>query len=141
MDSEDIKSAWRNAAIKLGVGSFLVAAVLGIRILTVTPTGVEAEIAELEPERNELDHEVPVPSPEASPEASLEARAAQPAQGEPSLVSRLGASIRERLSAPDSGARDGDKLVSCRVAGSTRFMRADDCAMRGGRATVFVDDE
>ena len=123
----EMKSAWLRTGMKLGIGLALIAAVIGIRMITATPDGIESGIAELE----RLDSQL---AAEAAPSAAEKAATASDSDDE-------GASIVSRLSGgmlgSDSGSRDGDKLVSCRVNGATQFMRADDCAMRGGESTLF----
>ena len=47
MEAHLSKACWR-AGAKLLVGFAVIGAVVGIRIVTATPTGIEAEIAELE---------------------------------------------------------------------------------------------
>lgn len=121
-----MKSACLKAGAKLGIGLTLVAAVIGIRMISVTPDGVPAAIEKLEA----LDSELAAESAEKE-------RAASAGDSENSIVSRLGAGIGFSDSEPDS--RDGDRLVSCKLSGRNQFMRADDCAMRGGEPTYLSD--
>lgn len=126
-----MKSAVFKVGAKLGLGLGLIAAVIGIRIVTATPKGVEAEIAELDAVAAETGVVANTPSVgEPRPNE----------QAPPSLVSRLGAGMRERIPGSERSARDDDKLVSCRLGSGTQFMRAADCATRGGRSTVLEDD-
>jgi hypothetical protein len=128
----EMKLACMKAGAKLGVGLSLLAAVIGIRLVTTTSDGVESGIEELE----RLDAQI---ASEAVARDS-ETPDAEPAADD-SIVSRLSARMREGR--PDSASRsqDGEKMVSCRLSGSTHFMRADDCAMRGGESTVVsVED-
>ena len=120
-----MKLACTKAGAKLGVGLSLLAAVIGIRLVTATPDGVESGIEELE----RLDAQI---ASEAATRDS-EIPDAEPAAAD-SIVSRL---------RPDSASRsqDGEKMVSCRLSGTTHFMRADDCAMRGGASTVVPDKD
>jgi hypothetical protein len=129
---EELKHALVKAGTKLGIGLALLAAVIGIRIVTATPRGVEAEIEELE----RIDRELAMESA-AAPAAAEESA---PSGAEPSMVSRLTGGLSEALEKSDAGPRDGDKLVSCRLGAGAQYMRADDCAMRGGRSTVFEDE-
>ena len=123
-----MKKAWRRAGLKLGVGLALVAALIGIRMITARREGVESGIAELERLESELAAE-PI-SGTSAPVADGKSTEA-PGDADGSIVSRLGAGIL----GSDSRPHDGDRLVSCRLDGATRFMRADDCALRGGDAT------
>lgn len=127
----ELKTAYWKAGAKLGIGLTLVAAVVGIRMISVTPEGVPAAIEKLE----QLDSEI-------AAEAAENERAATALveDGDESLVSRLGAGMREHLQDSDSGSPDGERMVSCRSNGRTQFMRADDCAVRGGESTFLSDD-
>ncbi len=125
----EIKSAFVKAGAKLSIGLTLVVAVVGIRMITVTPEGLPTAIEKLERLESELAAEAPG------------TRSAHPfgedGNSEDSIVSRLTAGLRDGEGNDDSGSREGERLVSCRVAASTHFMRADDCAMRGGVSTVI----
>ncbi len=127
----EMKSACIKAGAKAGIGLALVAAVIGIRIVTATPDGVASGIDALE----KLDSEIAVEA-----KADESAASAGEASEEDSFVSRLGAGMREHLPASDSRSREGDRMVSCRLGGATQFMRADDCAMRGGESTIVAPD-
>ncbi len=130
MDS-DLQRACVKAGVKLGIGMGLLAAVIGIRVITTTSDGVEAGVEALERLKDEI----------AAESASGDSGRERPSsKANDSIASRLSAGLRERLPGGDFGSRDGDKLVSCRFGATTRFMRADDCAMRGGESTVFEDD-
>jgi len=126
-----MRTALWKAGAKLGIGLILVAAVVGIRMISVTPGGVPAAIEKLD----QLDSEMAAEAAENELAASALAEDA-----DDSVVSRLGAGMRERFSGSDSGSRDGERMVSCRLSGQTRFMRADDCAVRGGESTFLSDD-
>jgi len=127
----EMKTACLKAGAKLGIGLSLLAAVIGIRMVTTTAEGVESGIKDLE----RLDAQI------ASESASTNANAPDTAPvPDDSIVSQLGAGIRERLPGGDPRSRDGDKLVSCRLGDSTHFMRADDCAMRGGASMIVSRD-
>lgn len=124
----EIKRACLKAAAKLGIGLSLLAAVIGIRLVTATHEGIESGIEELErleaqmaSESNSTQSETPDVGP-----ASVD-----------SIVSRLGEGMLEHMPDSDPGPPDGDKLVSCRLGASTHFMRAGDCSMRGGDSTVI----
>jgi hypothetical protein len=118
------KALWR-AGTKLALSLAVVAALVGIRIVTATPTGVDGEIAELERFEAEL----------ATADAGTVATAGDRA-GNASTAS----SAPERDSepdAPDAGtaradAQDLDRMVRCLAGGSAQYMRAADCATRGG---------
>jgi hypothetical protein len=122
----EMKTACVKAAAKLGIGLCLLTAVIGIRLVTISTDGVESGIRELK----RLDAQI------ASEPASASAPVldAEP-PADDGIVSRLSAGIRERMPGSDSRSRDGDKLVSCYIGGRTQFMRADNCAMRGGKST------
>ena len=123
-------NACRKAGLKSGGGLLFIAAIIGIRIVTATPDGVEAEIAKLEQVELEIAAEGASAAPYTEPEAAL------PAEGD-SLVSRLGASVRGHLSGSEEASPNADRLVSCSLAGRIHFMRGADCATRGGRSTDF----
>lgn len=131
MDDE-IRQAIRKAGLKLGIGLSVLVAVIGIRVVTATPKGVESGIAELE----RLDQSMA--TDRVAESENVEPAVAVASAEDPSIVSRLSTGIREGLPNSESGSHEGDKLVSCRMASGTQYMRADDCAMRGGRSTVFV---
>lgn len=127
-----MKSACSRAAAKLSIGLSLLVAVIGIRVLTATPPGIESDFKELERLDVQLASESTV--------ATSKSHAADPSWDD-SIGSRLSAGIRERIPGFESArSRDGDKLVSCRLDGANHFMRADDCAMRGGRSTIVSRD-
>ena len=116
------KALWR-AGMKLSVGLAVVGALVGIRIVTATPGGVEGDLAEL-----------------ARLEADL---AAQRQGGVPAFEaggSPTGGSTTVNSSGPNdsqapapSDTDDLDRLVRCRGGQGVQFMRAADCSMRGGR--------
>ena len=122
----EIKRACSKAAAKLGIGLSLLAAVIGVRLVTVTPEGIESGIEELERLDSELASEA---------RADDSATAGRDSNQDKSIVSRLSAGVREHLPG-SSGTRDGDRMVSCQLRGAQQFMRADDCAIRGGHSTV-----
>ncbi len=101
------KACWR-AGTKLVAGLTVLGALVGIRIVTATPTGVEGEIAELA--RFEVE------------QASGAASDAEP--GHAGSLSDAGEAAREQ--------GDLDRMVRCVLGGSLQFMRAADCATRGG---------
>jgi len=115
------KALWR-AGTKLGVGLVVVGAVAGIRIVTATPTGIEGDLAELD----RLDAELAAGDPPGTPTA--EASSASASANEP-IAAMLEAATRP---APTAADADLDRMVRCRLGGSTQFMRAADCATRGG---------
>ena len=138
----DMKRAWIQAAVKLGVGSALVAAMLGIRMVTATSEAISTEIAEVASPESGFGPQATSEELTALPgsaDGSAEATAEGEAEGE-SFVARLGASVGDRLPIAETKPYEGDQLVSCRFQGSAQFMRADDCAMRGGRANLFEDE-
>ena len=121
----DLRQNIAHAGMKLGGGLFLIAAVLGIRIVTATPSGVEGDIAELE-----------------AAEAGWSADVAEVAEGAERVEvgskseALEAAVVRSRALSTRSSARsqDAERLVSCNIGGATQFMRAADCATRGGHS-------
>jgi len=133
MDST-IQRAIAMALAKLGLGLLLVAAVVGIRVVTVAPAGVEGDIEALERTHAEAiraqtgSAAEPVPDPQAEPE-----------EGD-SLFSFFEGDAAEADALPERDA-DADRLVRCEIAGGLQFMRGADCAARGGRWTLVEDED
>ncbi|HKK50695.1 MAG TPA: hypothetical protein VKA74_03870 [Myxococcota bacterium] len=138
MDRE-LRNAWIRAAAKMGIGATLLIAAVGLRVLTAGSGSPQAEGAESRSPT--VESEPRARQAEGSPAiaGSDPSRDPGPADvsgvsGEASLVSRLEASVRERLpSAGGSDSRQGDRVVACGLPDGRRFMRADDCSLRGGR--------
>ncbi|MBW2423784.1 MAG: hypothetical protein JRG86_06030 [Deltaproteobacteria bacterium] len=129
----EIQRALVKAGLKLGAGLGLVAAVVGLRVATAPSDGVESAVAQLESLRVEIEAERSAADAGTTPDKD------EPGQ-EDSLVARLGADwLPGRAASPKEAAVD-EQLVSCRLGGRTHFMRAGDCAMRGGRATVLREE-
>jgi hypothetical protein len=128
----ELKSACLKAGAKLGIGLSLLVAVIGIRLVTTTPEGVESDIKELERLDSRLASEA------MAPKSNL--LEAEPVVDD-SIGSRLSGGMRNPTADSDSRSGDGDKLVSCRMGGRTHFMRANDCAMRGGESTIVSRDD
>ena len=129
--TREMKNACLKAAAKFGIGLSVVLALIGIRLVTVTPQGLESGIRDLD----RLDSKI------AAELESKDSGATRAERGSAdSIVSRLGAGLREQLPGSGSRSHDDGGLVSCRTGGSTQFMRADDCAMRGGESTVIPPD-
>jgi len=126
MQSE-IETAIKRAACKLGAGLLLLAALIGVRIVTATPAGIESEIAELE----RLESATAQSDQQASDPSVPDT--AEGAEESGSLLSRLRPGGRP--SSAGAAAPDGERLVSCELGGGVQFMRGADCATRGGRAT------
>lgn len=118
------KALWR-AGTRLTLGLAVVGALVGIRIVTATPTGVEGEIAELE--RFEAE------------QAAADAGRVEET-GDRGLDGALAPSAAARDSEPgpseagteSSGGEDLDRMVRCLSGGNAQYMRAVDCATRGG---------
>lgn len=127
----EIKTACVRAAAKLGMGLSLLAAVIGIRLVTATSSGVESGIRELERLESQIESESTVTASDTD--------AAEPVSDD-SIGARLSTGVRNHFSGSEPGTRGGEKLVSCRLADGIHFMRADDCAMRGGQSTVVSRD-
>lgn len=110
------------AGAKLAVGLAVVGAVIGVRIVSVTPAGIEGDLAELE----RLD-------------AALAAGDVTVAQSDPSSdAESQGSGSAEGDTLPTSApsgidSNDLDRMVRCDLGGGAQFMRAADCATRGGR--------
>lgn len=122
----EIQRALQRAGLKLGGGLLLVAAVVGIRVVTSTPEGVDAGVAQLEQLESELSAErVPAAAPPDDGGVVAEGPAPSSSLARPGPAPS-GAGAAE--------GHDADRLVSCRVDGRTRFMRAADCLSRGGRS-------
>jgi len=118
------KALWR-AGTKLMLGLAVVAALVGIRIVTATPKGVEGEIAELERFEAELAageegvlETTRDQARDAAPAASAVSRDLEPGPSEAGTTSGAG--------------QDLDRMVRCLAGGRTQYMRAVDCATRGG---------
>ena len=126
-----MKSACLKAGAKLGVGLSLLAAVIGIRLVTTRPAGIE--------ELERLDAQI-TSEAIAKTSETLETSEKAPGPGD-TIVSRLSAGIHDDRPSSASRSQEGAKLVSCRLSGSIHFMRADDCAMRGGESTVVSDED
>jgi len=120
----EMRKAWTTAGLKMGIGLFVVAGLLGIRIVTVVP-----------------DHASWLASRNGKAANSFErfdrnqgaaVKVASDAETGPQADSNGSAGP----SAPPV-LRDGDRLVSCQLPRGAQFMTADDCAMRGGASTLF----
>jgi hypothetical protein len=111
------KALWR-AGTKLLVGLAVMGALVGVRIVTATPVGVEGDIAELE----QLEAELAA----GGTGAAADAGAAAPAsQGDP------GANA-SGVSGAGADGPDLDRMVRCLGGAGVQYMRAADCATRGG---------
>jgi hypothetical protein len=129
MESE-MKSAWIKAGLKITLGFACVGAVIGIRIVSLTPNRAESDTPSLERVQ-------PVATAETSRVAQRAAAPSAVPGPEASPMDRLSSGTRERPRVAMPSSRDGDRMVSCRLAGRTQFMTADDCGMRGGRSTLL----
>jgi hypothetical protein len=118
MDAE-LRRAWRRAGIKAGGGLLGLAGLVGLRLISAVPAGLEADLAELEAVEAELYVASKAASAPASTTRTPEA---------------TGASTLERLWAAAPPGSDPDRLVSCRLAGVVQFTRAADCLARGGES-------
>lgn len=142
MEDEIKRACWR-AGAKLGIGLSLVAAVLGVRVITTAPAGVEGEVAKLERVEAELANEraesgQPVGKADDTPSQPTAAAVRSEGSAEDdSIVSRFSAGVRKTVggSSDRDGDLDAERLVSCRLPTGTQFMRAADCGLRGGQST------
>ena len=131
----EIETAIKRAGLKLGGGLLLLAALIGVRIVTAQPGGIESQIAELEQHESEVSDGGRMDPPAAVPKAEAATAATADAETSGSRLSGLGLSRGESSGASGSSPRGADRLVSCELRGSVQFMRGADCATRGGRAT------
>jgi len=118
------KALWR-AGTKLTLGMAVVGALVGIRIVTATPTGVEGEIAELERFEAEL-------AAAAAGEVETTSDRALDAAPAPSALARDSEPGPSEAATARSDGQDLDRMVRCLAGGSAQYMRAVDCATRGG---------
>jgi hypothetical protein len=115
------KALWR-AGTKLTLGLAVLGALVGIRIVTVTPAGVEGDLAELE--RLEAELAAEGAGGEPSHEVGADSEAAFAGESAPGP---------ETTGSPaPADPADIDRLVRCHGGQGVQFMRAADCAMRGG---------
>jgi hypothetical protein len=117
-----LSKALIRAGAKLGVGLAVVGAVIGVRIVTVKPAGLEGDLAELERlEVSLATGDMPgaesAGASDATANGSGSASAEEPPPAAPSLAD----------------TNDLDRMVRCDLGGGALFMRAADCATRGGR--------
>jgi anti-sigma factor RsiW len=129
MDLE-MKRACIRAAARMVFGLSIVAALIGIRMITATPSSMADAKAQLEALDAELAEEVASDPTTADVEV--------PGPDGASVLSRMGRAVPDPLSGAEASAPD--PLVSCRLSGRAQFMRASDCAMRGGRSTLVELD-
>lgn len=132
MEAHLSKACWR-AGAKLFAGFALIGAVVGIRIVTAKPTGIEAEIAELE--RFEAEQAAGGSAAGADGSgAGAESLEGSSASRPRSAGGLLDGSDREDAGPAAAGtdALDPDRMVRCHLAGQVQFMRAADCGLRGG---------
>lgn len=129
MESE-MRTAWLKAAGKLALGLCVVGAVLGIRIVTVAvdagksaSDGIAASAEQTQANAGGV-REVAPPAADAL-------------EPDDSSMGGLASGLLDRLPGTAEMPHAGDRMVSCTLGGAIRFMRADDCAMRGGESTVF----
>lgn len=131
-----MQKAIAKAGWKLGGGGLLVGAVLGVRIVTADPDGIESEIEELATLEAELAADAEGRGVEA-PFRDAEGRDADTASSDAEaegLVARMSATVRDTLSGGETGP-DPNRLVRCDLGGGVQFMRAADCQSRGGGLT------
>ncbi len=116
------KALWR-AGAKLTAGLALVGAVVGVRIVTATPVGVESDLEQLERLEAELAAEA-----SGGSAAAIEGAMPPSPPGEAEDSSAVATTPAPR--GVDPG--DLDRLVRCHGAKGVQYMRAADCATRGG---------
>ncbi len=134
MDSE-IQAAWRRAGLKLAIGSLVIAAAIGIRIVLVTPADPTGASAGEGPASAGLLSDTEATTRPGEIRTEVAGGPEIPGEQERSLGSRIGAlgkSFQDGLTGAEPKSRDGDRIVACRLRGVSQYMRADDCDLRGG---------
>lgn len=133
----EIERAIKRAGLKLGGGLLLLAAVIGLRVVAVSPDFVEDEVAKLALVDLEAEETTagPIAAGAGRAAESVSPTAPKTTDGENSVVSRLGAGVKQRLGGRGSAGSDAERMVSCEIAGRIQFTRAADCAARGGRSS------
>ncbi len=129
MDSE-MKTAWMKAGLKIVLGFVFVGAVIGIRIVSLTPNPAKADTRSLERAQPAAVAETPRAAREVFSSGAVPGQAAF-------RMGRPSSGVREHPPDAAPSSRDGDRMVSCRLLGRTQFMTADDCAVRGGRSSLL----
>ena len=129
----ELKRAMTRAGLKLGGGLALVAALVGIRVVTAEPASVAEGVAALE----RLEEELATETAEAGTVGRSRATATSPGVGRG--VHTREAPVPRRQ--PTSRSQDADRLVSCSLGGTVQFMRAADCLSRGGDSTDFDPED
>ena len=119
------KALWR-AGIKLTVGLAVVGALVGIRLVTVTPVGVEGDLEQLERLEAVLAAEAAGAATGSSGDASASGLLTGAGEAEPTPPAEMDES------APRAASDDLDRLVRCHGPGGLQYMRAADCETRGG---------
>lgn len=115
---------------KLGGGLMLLGALIGLRLVTVDPDGIEGELAELEAFEAELSAGADARTPARVAETSV----AGAGDDERGLLARVSATLLDGLSGEAPGP-DPNRLVRCELGGGVQFMRAANCQGRGGDLT------
>lgn len=115
---------------KLGGGLMLWGALIGLRLVTVDPDGIEGELAELEAFEAELSAGADARTPARGAETSV----AGAGDDERGLLARVSATLLDGLSGEAPGP-DPNRLVRCELGGGVQFMRAANCQSRGGDLT------
>jgi hypothetical protein len=116
-----LAKACRRAAIRLVGGGVVLITVVGLRIVTATPRGIEGEIAELERFEAQGASDPTTESGERGGVGPGRVDADEP------LAAASPDAVRPRGVDPDP-----DRLVRCHFAAQSQFMRAADCQTRGG---------
>jgi hypothetical protein len=130
----ELKRAMTRAGLKLGGGLALIAALVGIRVVTAEPAGVAEGVAALERLEAELAAET---ARDQADGATRPATRSTSAHGEAEGRLRDALASRRRSERP----ADADRLVSCELGGTVQFMRAADCLSRGGDSTDFDPED
>ena len=121
----NLKKAFRNAGIKLVGGLLIVGGLIGVRIVTADPDGIQAQLAELEAVEEEMVSDAADRGESPAPVA------------DDSLMAR----VRSMLPGGAADGPDLDRLVSCRLGVGVQFMRAGDCRSRGGQLKDFDPEQ
>ena len=117
----NLKKAFQKSGIKLVGGLLIVGGLIGVRIVTADPDGIQSQIEELETVEAEL-----------ASDAAERGVSADPVDDD-SLMARM----RNVMPSAAPSGPDLDRLVSCRLSGGVQFMRAGDCLSRGGQSKDF----
>lgn len=130
-----LSKALRRAGTKLAVGLAVLAAIVGLRFVTAKPAGLESDLAELERfDAEQAAAEAGEGSVEAADASATGADGSSDAGATTAVESDDASASESALRSGGAGADavDLDRLVRCWLHGERQYMRAADCATRGG---------